>query len=144
MQMVQTKVAFLLAVIVVLGSGCFPPQPKAQYTPEELLQQTDLVELMRFQYHGLDSTWSLADQSTLSPADFQTAGTAATHVRDTAAAVLQNFAPSRPESFGAFAVQLKGLAEGMIASAAASDAAAVKTAIGKIGDTCDACHAVYK
>jgi len=32
----------------------------------------------------------------------------------------------------------------MIASAAASDAAAVKTAIGKIGDTCDACHSAYR
>jgi hypothetical protein len=144
MRMMQTKVAILLAAIVALGLACFPPQPKAQYTPEELLQQTDLVELMRFQYHSLDNTWSLADQSTLTPADFQTAGVAATHVRDTADAILQNFAPSRPESFGAYAMQLKGLAEGMLASAGASDGAAVKTAIGKIGDTCDACHAAYK
>jgi len=142
--MVQRKMAIMMAAVVALGLGCFPPEPKAQYTPEQLLQLTDLKELMRFQYHGLDNTWSLADQSTLTPADFRTAGVAATHVRDVAGAVLQNFAAGRPDGFRGFAEQLKGLAEGMAASAAASDAEAVKTAIGKIGDTCDACHSAYR
>jgi len=141
--MMRKAAVVLAAVVVGLAWGCVPAA-RAEYTPEQLGQLTDVKELMRFMYHGLDETWSLADQSTLTAAEFQTAGTAAAHVRDTAAALLGNFASGRPESFGGFAEQLQGLAEGMIASAAASDAAAVKTAIGKIGDTCDACHAAYR
>jgi cytochrome c556 len=59
-------------------------------------------------------------------------------------AVEQNCAPGRPEGFRTFAVQLLVLAEDLGTGAAASDAAAVKTAIGKIGDTCDACHSAYR
>ncbi len=140
----RTRVAMWSGALVVLALGCSPPAPKAQYTAEQLLQVTDVKELMRFQYHSLDATWGLADQATLTPADFQTIGEAATRVQEVAGALLQNFAAGRPESFRGFAEQLKANAEALGASAAASDVAATKSAIGKLDATCDSCHAVYR
>jgi cytochrome c556 len=141
--MTRRRTGSWLVVVLAAAASCVPA-PQADYTPDELRGLSDLKEVMRVMYQAMKPTWALADASALAPADFQTAATAAARVEVIGETLTQSFAPGRPEGFGAYAGQLRTLAQELARGAASSDPAVVKDSVTKLGQTCDSCHGEFR
>jgi hypothetical protein len=132
-----------LALAGLLATACVPA-PRQDYTVEQIPAIEGLPELMRVMYADLGTTWDLAEQATISPAELEAAATTASRVDAVAETLRVRFAAERGEGFEAYTGQLGAAAQDLRDSAAAGDASAVRRAVRAIGAACEGCHGAYR
>ncbi len=123
--------------------GCVP-QPKQDYSVNQVAQISSLAEIMRVQAHDMDPLFGKRDQPSYTAAEFVAMLKAAARTDAASLTIKEKFAGKFDQGFVTFAQQLNSEAKRLHDAASAQQGGDVSAALKGMLQACKGCHKKYK